>query len=983
MKTATERLVRHITTCPIISQHHSLSVTDENVKCKNCDGVKSFSRKDTNFVRNFLSHCSHNSHRAKCGWVLKRDYRSGRGFKTVREVNEAHQITRFLQSSRYMTADIHQEDEPRTENELDTSPTVSNPINAMPDSPTTMPDSPTTIPDSPTTNTHDCTAVMDNEAQTEPLVKVDKGSCCSGRSMEELLSPTFQEDLKAFFQSMQFKLKPNFSTNDVRRYFDAHPTAREFTENGFSRDVSQSRHSIPVKDHVVGQALKHDTPSAVEWSQAFGGPSYKTVTNACKAKVEIIPFLNDKNLDDHFGIFVDKILVMRLGIAKSSIGNVPMQVSLDATATTGRLHTRKSREEGKRTFYGVADPMPSKRTLLSVDEREDNVKLKNTRQELCVYGIENVLELEKDGLLTRASSYMSVIILPLIPGARPYCIGMYSITKGSDSDSLNIAHNMINSAAKRAGLRIVTLPGDGDTTLRHLQWSTYICDRGWRWLKEQLLLPCYLFFDTNGDFFRFPLQDMLHNIKKGRNSAKLLETHCMTLGPVHVDPLKEKRTVIRWDLLYDFFTKYPEYMRFSSLSALNLTDKQDPSLVTSISCLHNIFTYYGYEAMGMYFKALHYMCDAFLDKKLNPYDRLYKIWWCKTFFATWEANKEDPTQFMSVSAFRDIVCGCDGLVLYLETVRRKFPNAEIATYHLGSDANEQLFAFIRVSYSNGRARNLDALKMAYGMERRNVRSELSLPMDSSVVAHTRGNTVLSPTVEIIDSSTDTDNCSTTVTQKVWKGSDLNLNDMVKNMNQATKDCISEGRKRKFSVFLKEEDPDVRIGKERVPPCLYSPSLDALLEEDDAIDDDGYQDEEDMEPLRLQFEDDEGPHILNTKLYGKMDFRSAETLLLNGGRSSISAKSRQAKFTGDVFGMNTDIRLYNQPFCGCTEALKLGDRRSFPSFADENVLVRGEVRYISYKQCPLKFYCKTHSLIKGTPNLWLYISNRKYKRCKYV
>ena len=120
------------------------------------------------------------------------------------------------------------------------------------------------MPDSPTTNTHDCTAVIDNEAQTKPLVKVDKGSCCSGRSMEELLSPTFEEDLKAFFQSMQFKLKPNFSTDDVRRYFDAHPTAREFTENGFSRDVSQSHHSILVKNHVVGQALKHDTPSAMK-----------------------------------------------------------------------------------------------------------------------------------------------------------------------------------------------------------------------------------------------------------------------------------------------------------------------------------------------------------------------------------------------------------------------------------------------------------------------------------------------------------------------------------------------------------------------------------------------------------------------------------------------------------------------------------------------------------------------------------------------
>jgi hypothetical protein len=162
--------------------------------------------------------------------------------------------------------------------------------------------------------------------------------------------------------------------------------------------------------------------------------------------------------------------------------------------------------------------------------------------------------------------------------------------------------------------------------------------------------------------------------------------------------------MIRWDLIHDFFTSYPEYKRFSSLSALNLTDKQDPSLVNSISCIHDVYTYYGHEATGMYFKALHFKCDVFLDNKLNPFDRLYKIWWRKTFFATWEANKEDPTEYMSLGAFTDITYCCDGLVLYLETIRHEFPNAEITTYHLGSDKNEQLFAFIRVSFSNGRAR---------------------------------------------------------------------------------------------------------------------------------------------------------------------------------------------------------------------------------------------------------------------------------------
>ncbi|KAL5258679.1 hypothetical protein ACHWQZ_G009220 [Mnemiopsis leidyi] len=65
-------------------------------------------------------------------------------------------------------------------------------------------------------------------------------------------------------------------------------------------------------------------------------------------------------------------------------------------------------------------------------------------------------------------------------------------------------------------------------------------------------------------------------------------------------------------------------------------------------------------------------------------------------------------------------------------------DATITTYYLGSDQNEQGFAFVRTSFAGGRSRNLDAGKMAYGIERWNVRSELSLEEDRSVCAHTRG-----------------------------------------------------------------------------------------------------------------------------------------------------------------------------------------------------------------------------------------------------
>ena len=107
------------------------------------------------------------------------------------------------------------------------------------------------------------------------------------------------------------------------------------------------------------------------------------------------------------------------------------------------------------------------------------------------------------------------------------------------------------------------------------------------------------------------------------------------------------------------------------------------------------------------------------------------------------------TLFVSGQTYHDILCSCDGLVLYLEMLRRKFPDCEVVAYYLGSDQNEQAYAFVRVSLSSGRRTNLDATTLAYGLEKRNVTSGLSLSSDLSSVAHTRGRTVMRPAVPVL------------------------------------------------------------------------------------------------------------------------------------------------------------------------------------------------------------------------------------------
>ena len=434
--------------------------------------------------------------------------------------------------------------------------------------------------------------------------------------------------------------------------------------------------------------------------------------------------------------------------------------------------------------------------------------------------------------------------------------------------------------------------------------------------------------------------------------------------------------------MYDFFISHPEIMRYSSLSALNVADKQDPSLVTDISRLHEVFTHYGYAATGMYFKALHYLCVAFLDKSLDPYERVYKAWWCKTFFVVWDLHKNSTEDFVTTETYRDIVCACDGLVMYLELLRKKFPDAIITTYYLGSDQNEQLYAFIRVSFSHGRSRNLDAITIAYGAERRNVWSELSLSNDSSVIAHTRGRTVLRPELEITNAD-DPEPHHDNSQARIWRGSDIDKGSMLKAMNRATKDCILEGKRLNLGVFLDEEDPTVRAGR-KIHTGSHEPSSHGDEEQDSGEEDDALEPEGEPSFEGLDLEDELGHSSITTKQYGTLPFRAAEPLLLNGGRSSISTKSRKGQFTGDVFGIESDIRMYRQSFCGCRGALQIGQSKTLPTFANSKKRVYGEVRYISYSQSPMKFYCKTHSIIKSVPNVWVFSEERKYYvRCSFI
>ena len=124
---------------------------------------------------------------------------------------------------------------------------------------------------------------------------------------------------------------------------------------------------------------------------------------------------------------------------------------------------------------------------------------------------------------------MAIVLVPLHPKARPYCCGIFSVTKGTDSNTILKVHRQLMISSRNVGIKLVTLPGDGDTILRSIQWGYYDCKRSSAWLSTQRV-PVELFFSDNGENPLFPFQDVLHNLKKGRNNVKLLSTRVLTLG---------------------------------------------------------------------------------------------------------------------------------------------------------------------------------------------------------------------------------------------------------------------------------------------------------------------------------------------------------------------------------------------------------------------------------------------------------------------
>ena len=449
----------------------------------------------------------------------------------------------------------------------------------------------------------------------------------------------------------------------------------------------------------------------------------------------------------------------------------------------------------------------------------------------------------------------------------------------------------------------------------------------------------------------FTIQDPLHCAKKIRNQVLLTETWLLQLG--YWENTDEAfRVVIRWDLMFDLAIKVPEFLLMCSKSAINLLDKQDPSLVGELSAQYQLFLDNGYHGMGIYLKALQLFLEAFLDPDLCPTRKIQKAWYTKN---------SQPTEFVSRETFTDIKCAIDGLFLYMVLLMKEFPESPIVPQYLGSDINELVYAFVRIGMYYGRRSNMEALRLAQGMEKRNAYTNILKNFKDEGFAHSRGRHIL----QRVTTEEPNENNIT------YKGKDIILQDIIKAMKQGTADCLADGNDFKLS-YLRDSD-HLKLPISKTDTNLYENECCDVFEYHFGI--------ESLETHFEDFHESAGKEMVTTPM-GTFDRRRVEAYYLNQGRSSTASKARPSRFYANEYN-SSKLELYaRENFClvdDCTSTtfLKKGDVVTLFKFHRKNASekptkITGTTLYMSKNHTPYRSVCKEHS---SGLNVWLH--NQKW------
>ena len=417
----------------------------------------------------------------------------------------------------------------------------------------------------------------------------------------------------------------------------------------------------------------------------------------------------------------------------------PWILSTDATATTGAFSLFDDPDHEDQSILVGADH-PIKSPVRIVEDSDGRTDVLMTAEGL-INGLDAIPLLKKTGTVIAASQVSILVLTPLIPDSFNYCLMTYPVGKKFDSSNLYELYMDVCKAADKMCIKIVSIIGDGDPRLRKLQQAmyNYIKD-GLQWLtKIEFPFRHGLGVDRKCDF---PMQDMLHAVKKLRNNCKYLTTRVLMLcDPAKITGENRLKFSATWETVVRLWNDCAQFKAATSMSAVALADKMDPSAVTDIMYCYSLFYENGYDGMGLLLEMITMMFASLYDKSLTPAARTILVLWSECLGKLRVKGKH----FITYQTFQDVICTCEGVILYLLNVVENFKNSPIVPWFATSDHCEQLFSFLRISRYQGRKTNISAKDSIEGMTAANKSVILDgegLHLLEDEHAHTRGRTLI-------------------------------------------------------------------------------------------------------------------------------------------------------------------------------------------------------------------------------------------------
>ena len=278
---------------------------------------------------------------------------------------------------------------------------------------------------------------------------------------------------------------------------------------------------------------------------------------------------------------------------------------------------------------------------------------------------------------------------------------------------------------------------------------------------------------------------------------------------------------------------------------------------------------------------------------------------------------------------------------------KRYPKSPVVTQFLGSDINELVFAFARIGMFAGRRNNLDCLRLAQALEKRNTYSALSKDDEDIGTAHSRGRRVLNNVTYEEE------------TGALYTVSDILLQDLIQAMKQGIEDCLEDGKK--FKLGYLEQSDACKDSSDSAD--VIEPEVEEIL--------DGVSFGLDMDNLAEDYFGDnlDSAGKVTTPM-GTFDRRRVETYYLNKGRSSTPSKARHVRFYYNEYESSKMQMYLGSEMChvkNCSEDnyFKKGGTARLRKYQrkgskDKPQKITGTVLFISKGQMCVKSTCRDHS-----------------------